>query len=609
MGNTINKINTDGVHQRLLAVPLECFFAFVAVSTLALTVALNFNWRFDLVARAIITGAVIIVIWSFARLFKLYSSIRLIQSVRGFLLVALGGALLSGLLAASINRPDIDDSIYGAKAVYYLDHPMAPIDRSVTWLAGLPHGSDSIVFQYYETAQAALAWGIGAEFLTVYHVVFPFLVGCLFFLSALLLISVFEQSKFAGLWGAAMLVVISVMLGETHRSFGNISIARDFQGKFVFVCVGAFSLVYYALRYLVWGRLSQLLALTVGSVAMVGLTTTSFVFVPLLAGVIWVSFQVSEFEGWQRLSVRRSALYFFSLLPLFMYAFFFSVQARQYISAGSQVNSGFSSDFWGQLNYVVNPSLPVSMVLLVVTSAVLVWKSSCRRFFLTWLLLPLLLLNPAVSGYVIKYVTTENIYWRLFYLLPFPLVVPLAALCFYKETTLFKTGYAAGLVVAIVVAVYGPTSVLRSSNSAQFDPFSYKMMPLVKTSVEAMRDQLPTGSMLAPIDIASNVVLVTSKFSLVYFRDDYLGFVLNKEHLAGELEVRQQAVRFLYAGDISPHAKKAAQELLMRRDRPSYIVLPVPFVNEGGADFLKQYGYYAGGLDVASYQVFVSGVR
>lgn len=40
--------------------------------------------------------------------------------------------------------------------------------------------------------------------------------------------------------------------------------------------------------------------------------------------------------------------------------------------------------------------------------------------------LGVMLLNPWISDVVIQHLTTENIYWRLFYLLPFPLMPALA---------------------------------------------------------------------------------------------------------------------------------------------------------------------------------------
>src|SRR3546814_675565 len=119
----------------------------------------------------------------------------------GFVAAATLVASAGGFLAASINRPDIDDSIYVPKAVFYLANPDRPLDLTITWLAGLPRPVEALDLQYYETIQAALAKLFGVHFLSVYHIAFPFIAAFLMSISMLLFFSVFERRKWACLAG------------------------------------------------------------------------------------------------------------------------------------------------------------------------------------------------------------------------------------------------------------------------------------------------------------------------------------------------------------------------------------------------------------------------
>ncbi|MGH8425821.1 MAG: hypothetical protein ACRER3_26255, partial [Pseudomonas fluorescens] len=78
-------------------------------------------------------------------------------------------ALAVGLITSSINRPDIDDSVYTPKAVFYTENSSSLVDNSITWVAGVPSEASSFVFQYYEVLQASLSWLFGVHFLTIYH--------------------------------------------------------------------------------------------------------------------------------------------------------------------------------------------------------------------------------------------------------------------------------------------------------------------------------------------------------------------------------------------------------------------------------------------------------
>lgn len=577
----------------LLELPVLGFLMFLASSTVILVGGLLLSLSFALAAKMIVAATMIIAVWvSFAVVRATFLE-RRGSIVTWPIAATLLAALLTGVLAVSIDRPDMDDSVYAAKAVYYMEHSERSLDQAVTWIAGLPDEPHSIVFQYYETAQAALAWCLNTEYLSLYHVVFPFLVGTVMFLAVFLVLSLFEPRPWVCLWATVFFVLVMLSLGETHRTYGNLSIARAFQGKYVFVAFGVYAWVYLSLRYLANPGNRGWWLLLIGGISMVGLTTTALVFLPILSAVIWAAYSIEQRQLFSRRGFVSGARYCAALFPVIAWAVVFSLDARKYVAAGSSVNAMFASDFYGQLDYLINPALPLTPVLFCLSILVVALYSPHRRFFLAWLIIPVLfMLNPVVSPWVIRYVTTENIYWRFFYLLPFPLLTAISVLCLYRETRKAHLLQSAVLIIFAGVALNGPTSVLRAENNAHWALFSKKVIPGVLPVVESMKHNLQGGSMFAPLEVAVSVVLVTAKFPQYYFREDYLGYVLENAHLNSDLQLRRETARFFNSNPQDAGAREAAKVLLASLDGPAYVVLQgsAPHV-ENAIALLTEYSY------------------
>lgn len=585
------KFNLDGYP--LLELPALCFLMFLATSTFIMVAGLLLSLSFAFASRLIVVATSASVAWCVFRFVALARVQGSSSKVTLPVVMALLAALLTGVLAASINRPDMDDSVYAAKPVYYMEHPERPLDQGVTWLAGLPDEPHSIVFQYYETAQAALAWSLSVEFLSLYHIVFPFLVGTLMFLSVFLVLSLFDSRPWACLWATVVFVGVLLSLGETHRTFGNLSIARAFQGKFVFVEFGVFIWVYFSLRYLANPCKRSWWLLFVSGISMVGLTTTALVFLPILSAVLWGAYSINQRQLFKRAGFISGVQYCATLAPVIVWAMVFNLVASKYVAAGSSINAIFSSDFYGQLGYLFNPALPLTPVLFLLSTFVVVMYSPHRRFFLAWLIIPIVfMLNPIISPWVIKYVTTENIYWRFFYLLPFPLLIAVSALCLYHESLKAHLMQAAALVLLGCLALNGPTSVLRPGNNAHWALFSDKVTPGLLPVVNSMKHNLQSGSMFAPFEVAISIVLVTAKFPQYDFREDYLGYVLENAHMDGELQLRKKTASFFNDNPQDADARQAAAKLLSLVNGPAYVVLrdTTPHIDEA-IDLLTQHDY------------------
>ncbi|MGB3338470.1 MAG: hypothetical protein WBA73_14955 [Devosia sp.] len=556
---------------KVLQIPLIYFACFIALATVTLVAALYFSINFVHAAFAIGACALLALAIVGPSLVQAWEDTRRRAVDLPFFAASTATAMLGGLLAAAINRPDIDDSIYAPKAVYYIEHPGDRLDLAITWIAGLPRQLQALDLQYYETIQAALAWLSGTHFLTIYHLVFPALAGFLMCLGLLLLLSVFNRQKWRCLLGLAFLLLTMLALGESHMAFGNLSIARAFHAKYVFLSVFVPAWVYFSLQYLALGNRTSWFALLSIATGMAGATTTALVFLPLLAFIVALSFYIGVGKALGRQALLRWFQYGLALLPLFLVALRYFLAAREKVGSGTTINAGYPLDIFGQLGLVLGSGVSLTLIMFVLASGIVLWISPYRRFFAAWLLLPfLMLLNPIVDDFVVRYIFPEAVYWRLFYLLPFPLIVGVAFVCLLDGTSRLRI--IAGLTFATmgILAVVGPGAVIRSSNAASLRLPAYKIDQISLAVVDQIASTEVSGTMLAPIEISSNLLIYSSHFPQLHMREDYLKFVLADAGLESAFDERSMAYQYIYGGKIE--GEPSFKMLLDSETRPSLVV-------------------------------------
>ncbi|MCS3846125.1 hypothetical protein GGR70_001060 [Xanthomonas campestris] len=601
-----HNVASETVGNEILATCLEGFFSFLALCAVLLMVAQAVALAFSTTAICIGLIAGLCLAATVVRIVRQLAYVRT-SAQRWYLAGALILGTLSGVLATSINRPDIDDSIYVPKPVFYLEHPQEPIDSQVTWLAAVDQRPISGVFPYYELTQAGLARLTGLPYLATYHVLFPCIVGFLMTAALLVLLGCFESTSRTVLVCGAFYLLLMLALGETHRSYGNLSIARAFHGKYMFMSVGTPGWIYLSLRYLQQPTWPRWLILAATGIAMAAATPTAMVFLPFLAMTIAFAYQMQTARHRPTVAELVLALrYGTTLLPVVVMAIGFRFYAVDNIAAGSQINAGFPKSFADQLALIVNPDFPLTPWLFVTSLVCVLGFSRYRLFFGGWvLLLAVMLLNPLISDAVIQHLTTENIYWRMFYLLPFPLL-PTLALATLMHAGRIGTAFSLLLVtIAGWLAWGGPTSVLRPENGATLAMPGYK---IGRTDLATSQQVIAcghAGSILAPTQIASNILLLSSRFPQYEMRDDYLGLMLEKVPSPFSLQQRRAASAYLYNDDISNDAERAFQMLIGSKHRPDYILAREGVVNHRSiAKWLTDAGY-AGRCEITGgYRLF-----
>lgn len=569
---------------KILELILLSFILFIASSTILLMIGLQLSSKFSVIASLIFLSAILIgVSIGYAAIkFSIFTKLKRGNQycLWGILLLSLFGAILS----ISINRPDIDDSIYVPKAVFYTENPDAVIDQSVTWIAVPDKLPISGVFPYYELSQAAFSSIFGRNYLDFYHIIFPGIVGFLICLSMFLLIRIFEEKQSATLLSVFFFILLLMSLGETHRTFGNLSFARSFQGKFMFLSVGVTSWVYFSLRYFLMRDLLSWIALLALGIGMAGATTTAMVFLPFLSIIIIVSYYFNESRMPLSISDRKlTTTYFAALIPLVAKAIDFRSYAINHIGSGSAVNAAFPKNFGEQMRLLINPDYPLMPTVFVLALVFVILFSRYRKFFISWVaIIVVFFLNPLVSDFVIKNITTENIYWRLFYLLPFPLVACVTFSVLVQANWVSKTIAVFIMVLLVSAAFWGPTSVVRPDNRATLDFHGYKIGSRDLAASQEIVDKIAYGSMFSPLELSSNILLLSSRYPQFHIREDYLGFILNAVGYSQELKKREKTYSYLYNQDISDDGKSSFLNIIEAPNKPNHIVIRTKSINYKG---------------------------
>ena len=482
--------------------------------------------------------------------------------------VGLGLAVLCALgagVALLACLPNGDDVIYASRAVYFLEHPGVPLDLEYHDLAFADFSTAYPLTLAYtlELLWAALSRVTPLSFLHVYHGVAPAVGGLLIPLGWFVLVSRFTSRSAHALLGAAAITAYLWVDGSTFNTFGSYAFLRIWQGKALLLSVGVPVFVAFSLDWLRRPGRDTWLRLFVVSVAASGFTSTALFLLPGLAGLLGAATLLAG--GVDRRSLRRVIGYGAALA----YPAAVAVIVRLSMARADFSYIGeafFPGDYLGQVGLLVGP-VPLTAIAFVGATggALALAPPAERRFLGGWLLTAfVLLLNPVVTPFVIEYLTTANGYWRLFYTLPFPLMLGLFAAWLAQRrragdrAALSAAGSLLVLTGVLNLALPGATAL-----GGQRFALGPKLHPLLQMEVEAIVAKATPGPMLAPIPASSVVPLYTSRLPQVVVRGLLLVHFSELAGRPGLAKRRIRAVRYVWHGD-APGRAPEVERMLQR---------------------------------------------
>jgi hypothetical protein len=462
-------------------------------------------------------------------------------------------AALTAIATLFAHRPHADDYFYIPNVVYYVAHP----DQAMGYINHFILGADAPVSTFYqgtalpfEYSQGAFAYLLGVHVLTVYHVLTPALFGFLLPLVWFYLISRFEFSDRAAIFGAMLIGLSLPLLGEALCSYGTFGINRLWHGKAVVLALGLPLFAALSVDFLRAVSRRHWARLFVCATALVGMSPSAIVLLSLLAFLMAAAGAVA-FPRDLRERIRVTAVYGVSLCYVAVFAVAFLTKNAGKLGSDSLLNETMPRTFLGHAAFMFSLDSPTSLVLLAMSlaGALLTLRGWSRRFLGAWLLCAgIALLNPLVAPFLIDHVTSPNIYWRLFYLLPFPLAIGLTGAALGARVGVGATtrgNAAAGLLVCLLVGAHwipGSSSIFRRGTEVRL---GVKLRPAARDLAQRVIESTPPGVMLAPWPLGNVISMLGGDHPQVRTKPDGLRLWFSRH----ELNRRITASDFLKRGE------------------------------------------------------------
>ena len=460
---------------------------------------------------------------------------------------------ISAVIPLTCHLPDADDCYYVPNAVYHLEHPLEPMDFEIHSLIPAMMGEKITSFSWgtssaYEYLQASLAYALNLNFLTLYHIIFPGLMGFLIPIALFKLYFFFSNQWRYALIAACLTTAVILLLGETHRTFGSCFLTRIFQGKIVCMTLGLYLFIAQTLQYFKKPNVFSWLCLAMTITGMVGLTATTIVLFPVMSIVLVLAIFSC---GQEPFSIARISRYYSAFLILAGYGLFLRSHSLSHLGIDSPINAGWPVTFWGHARFFFNPHKPITLAVVLISTVLGLWGSLGiqRRFLIAWIVLVFcLVLNPLVAPMMIRFVTTPNIYWRLFYIYPFPLLLGIAIMGLLRKIPTewhLKVTLTGIIFISIFHLVPGSSSALQQN--VRFGMPRYKLDVRSYQLAKRVLESAPSGPMLALPEISRIIPMLSSRFPQVRIRES--GEQLWFGATAAALRIR--ATRFANTGKMS----------------------------------------------------------
>ena len=485
--------------------------------------------------------------------------------------IGIVAAVLFGVVLVAItHRVDRDDAQYLNFVVTALDFPFEPmLSHSGLWKdPDVPLESPIYRFHTYELLVATLSDVFSLDHKVIYYLILaPFFGGIAVVVHWELARYLVPRYAFSVLvaW-----LVLMIALGDSHREFGNFAFVRLYQGKGLLVTVGLPLCFLLGLRFAEVPDGRRALALGMGILASLGLTSSALPTVPfVVAATLW---------GGLLGSSRREAM---RLMATGLLSGFLLCAVGLFLMASTKGLSWYSGVTWSGsgrgLSIVLGDGTLAAIILVLFPIAPLFVRGYRRRrlYALTALVFVGLVLNPWLGEFLSKNVD-KALAWRLLWAVPFVIsasiaLVGLAALL-AEQVPRLKYHVVVLMMLVAVLALSGQWSVSSSNQVAIAFP-RFKVEPDAHQLAEEIVRRAPRRSTIyAPAGIAEWISTFRMHPYPLIVRPLYLKFKPVRKHVGRvEIDRRERVVDFLQGDDKERAAVEFFQSQLLR-DRPAFVV-------------------------------------
>ncbi len=470
---------------------------------------------------------------------------------------ALALATLAGTVTLFNSRPDADDASFFHRALVQLPHMDQPFITNHTHhdVSDLPPLSVLHVMTSYEVLMAFAGNAICGDALWFYQNIGAFIAAFLFCLVMTLLFRHLGLRPAQSLWGVGTVLGFLAIDGGLHRSFGNVSLVRFWQGKCIVWLLLVALVLLMSILFLRHPNARRFALLFFAGVSAVGLSGSGIVLVPVLVFCVSVSFLIAWGSSWHRigtvLALNLAVVYCTGAGALYSAGFF----PRADMTAWNS----WELVWWKNLYLVVpgHMGLIRNAVFLTVIPFLTLHGRKKRFLVLLTFVMVIVFANP-ITGPVILQIVSPATYWRLAYLFPLLVGVGLTVGCFVRTGPLSRRilNKSGALLAIAATALAFSTSVFPGT---EFKRLRGYKLPVDEAAFSMIaRVHLNTGdTVLAPEKLAWVLILVKPSIRLVAGRKAETRHVFRSAGREGEGESRILAQQLVETGILTAQRERA----------------------------------------------------
>jgi hypothetical protein len=452
----------------------------------------------------------------------------------GLVVLCLAAAALS-LMYHTTGRVYLDDFYLVANPVYYTQHAQAAMsfEARTFYSGGLPVISIAfLTADAYEHILSIPAYLLKIDYVTVYYRLAAVLNAALLVLSLFYTLAHFTRDTKAALGGTAAVLCLLATMSENSWAIGNWAFLHGYEGRAILIMDGIPLLAAFSLDVLGRPTRRTWLQLFLFVTAMTGMSTSSFMILPLLGIILFLAWGMANRAQYPSvIAWAKSGGTYFSA---FTYLIFFAALVSLVDKAGNApvFNLDYPDNFYGYLQaFLASSAWPATVALSLLSwiAAVLVARGRMRAFLGAWFALAIILfLNPLSARLLLM--LFRGIYFRLFYVVFHPLFGGVAA-----------AWLAASACILLLPAALSPTSLFLSPR------YSFGNWTPTDDYAPAQKivNNAPEGLMLAPYPLSGAVRMISSNHPQIEARSDILSFYLGLQGRAEEAALRVRANDFL----------------------------------------------------------------
>ena len=370
-------------------------------------------------------------------------------------------ALAAVALTLVANKPNLDETYYANMAVGVAENPGLPLLKynAMYGVPGLPAATLPFRFHSVEALAGALSFVSGIPAVYFLHVGLAALAAALSVLIYGLLFRFLEGRRIVA--AVALAVLVLLCAGSARESLGNYAFVRIYQGKAMYATLAVPLILYFSLFYARRPSLARWALLLAAVVSGQGLTSSSLFISPIVVILgLLAGFQAPIKKSFLPFLAGCATLFYLAALVLKLRGDFgHELAGMVRHTGGLDLLKGNMGIFFGNLRWTI-------VSLLVLAAGWLVLRPGpARRLAIVFALASAtIFFNPIWLDLIPALRAVE--YWRLFWALPFPVLIPLillAPLDWRRLKPKIRPIVSLAAVLAFLV-VLGRDHVLRRSN-------------------------------------------------------------------------------------------------------------------------------------------------